>query len=134
MSRQFAAKRASALNVDRLVDGLVRHLHFDLSGKLLSELNCDLLRTQLQQQFGPHHPAQLELGTQLGRLRPASLGIGPYLGHAGPVGPRPASLPAPGPGLESAPAPVQLVPHVSTQLAQDRRRSSAQTLGDETYR
>src|SRR5437763_5488258 len=103
MSRQFAAKRASALNVDRLVDGLVRHLHFDLSGKLLSELNCDLLRTQLQQQFGLHQPAQLELGTQLGRLRPPSLGIGPYLGQAGPVGPRPAPLPAPG----TTSAPVQ---------------------------
>ena len=81
-------------------------------------------------QFGLHQPAQLELGTQLGRLRPPSLGIGPYLGQAGPVGPRPAPLPAPG----STSAPVQLVPHVSTQLAQDRRRSSAQTLGDETYR
>jgi hypothetical protein len=44
---QFAAQRASPLNVDRLVDGLVRDLHLSIIWKLLAQLTRDLFRAQL---------------------------------------------------------------------------------------
>src|SRR6266545_6480611 len=107
MNRELTAERASALNVDRLIDGLVRHPHLRVVGELAAQFNSDLARAQSLHQFGLHETAQLEIAAQLGRLRSTGIELGSALGVAGPIVPGFSDT-----WTMPAPSSIPLVPHI----------------------
>src|SRR2546421_9293067 len=123
--RQLLAQGASALDVDRLVDGFVGHPHLRLMGELAAQLGSCLPRTQLLHQFGLDALAQPWVASQLGRLGSAGLAVGTTLSPARSVVP---GL-RPGPALSSRPGPVWV--QVAAELAEYGRWGSLQAFGDQ---
>jgi hypothetical protein len=71
VSVQVSAQMTATLDIQRLVDGLGTHPHLRPLGKLLGEVEADLLRAPLHTQPCLHHGHQLEV-VDLAGLRPAA--------------------------------------------------------------
>src|SRR3712207_223269 len=120
--RQLTPQGAAALDVDRLVDRLVRHPHLRLIRELLAEPPSDLLGAVLAVESGLHLPTQPRVD---GDLRRPTTGPSPRIGSdlsdMRGVGPR-----HPPPGTAAARRAVALVVQVLVYLPLDRRRRPVQ--------
>src|SRR5664280_2608982 len=79
----------TALNVQRLVDGLGAHPHLRPVGTRFGEVEADLLRAPLHTQLRLHHVRQLEV-VELAGLGPATPQLGLLLRRIGRVLPEPS--------------------------------------------
>jgi hypothetical protein len=110
---QLPAQRPTGLDIQRLVDRLVRHVHLRPVSELGSQRGRDLLRRPAITQHRLHPLTQLCVDHQLGRLRSPRVVLSAPLRPRGPVVQ---------PGVMRAPVPGD--------LAGDRRAMSAQPTGD----
>ena len=128
---ELTVQPATRLNVDRLVDRLVRHPHLRLIGKVQPQPASDLLGAVLGGQPRLHLFLQLRIGGQLARLGTGPGGLGGGMGHA-------RGVVQPGRGRTG---PERLAAHrlrrraarvnpVQSQLAGDGGNRPAQCLGE----
>src|SRR5213593_4509100 len=134
---QFAAQVPFALNINRQIDGLVRHPHLRIIREVDRQPRGDLLGAVLFIfQPGLHLIVQTPIGGQL--AWPAAAGIAPRLpmGLAGPI-PRPG-IPATTPtGTKAIPRPIASRSSkcpIAVDLAHHRRWGAAQPTRDRTDR
>jgi hypothetical protein len=85
MPSQLPFQRAAALDIQRLVDRLVRHPHLRIVGIVLPQPGSDLLWTVVVVQPSLHLTPQRQIPRQLRRLGPPSLLIGVGLRRRGPI-------------------------------------------------
>jgi hypothetical protein len=81
--RQLPAQGAATLDIDRLIDRLVRDLHLWIVGEFLAQFDRHLLGAELLPQFGLDEFAQLQSRGELGRLGSRGPAFGSVLRPAG---------------------------------------------------